>query len=284
MGPWPLARFGAAAELLGRRDAISHPLVAALGAELLRQTRVVLGCDLESIGLTTHLEPGGDAIARGAHAVELASGADARTFVEGRATSPSGVAVTAMVLASGAAYSIEHGIVGAVAQVAGERGASDSVAREASARLGPLAQSVDHVVEHWASSGARSMRIGASTDNPNIVAGILERSRIAEAQQRYFADTFPVWSSATRSMLVRVAFDASGIVDEVGVVFRDVPGEHLVRAWRTFRPRTDVAQRIGAFVGAMGIENADRFELRLQHNQEPVLEASYVPADTAFSR
>ena len=131
---------------------------------------------------------------------------------------------------------------------------------------------------------ATRMRIGASTDNPNIVAGILERSRIAEAQQRYFADTFPVWSSATRSMLVRVAFDASGIVDEVGVVFRDVPGEHLVRAWRTFRPRTDVAQRIGAFVGAMGIENADRFELRLQHNQEPVLEASYVPADTAFSR
>ncbi len=282
MGPWPLARFGAAAELLGRRDAITHPLVAALGPELLRHTEVVLGCDLESIGLTTQLEPGGDAIARSARAVELASGADARTFVADRATSPGAVAITAMVLPSGSAYSIEHRVTGALSQVAAARGVSDTVARNASARLGVLAQSVDHLIEHW--GAARGVRIGATTDNPRIVAGILERSRVDPAQQRYFADTVPVWTSKNRSMLVRVALDASGIVDEVGVVFHDVPGEHLVRVWRTFRPRADLAQRIGAFVGAMGVEAAARFELRLQRSDEPVLEATFVPADTAFSR
>lgn len=284
MGPWPLARFGAAAELLGRRDAISHPLVAALGPELLQQTGVVLGCDLESIGLTTQLEPGGDAIARAAHAIELASGADARTFVADRGASAGSVALSVMSLGSGAVYSIEHSVVGAAAEILAARGVSDTVARKATTRLGLLAESVDHVIEQWASTGSRGIRIGALTDNPRVVAGILERSNVDPAQRRYFADTVPVWTSANRSMLVRVALDASGIVDEVGVVFHDVPGEHLVRVWRTFRPRADMAQRIGAVVGAMGIETAGRFELRVQRADDPVLEATFVPADTAFSR
>lgn len=287
MGPWPLARFGAAAELLGRRDAISHPLVAALGPELLRQTHVVLGCDLESIGLSTQLEPGGDAIARAAHAIELASDADARTFVAHRASSPGAVSLTAIVLPSGATYSIEHRASGTVAQIGTARGVDAAVARAASTRFGVLAESVDHVIEHWAGTGARGIRvtrIGAVTDNVLVVKGILERSGVAPAQRQYFEDTVAVWTLRNRSMLVRLALDASGIVDEVGLVFHDVPGEHLVRAWRTFRPRADMAQRIGAVVGAMGVEAAGQFELRLQRADEPVLEAMFVPADTAFSR
>src|SRR5687767_11707055 len=67
MGPWPLARFGAAAEWIGRRDALTFPLLGALNAELVRKTHVVVGCDLESIGLVTEVDATDpDAIERGA--------------------------------------------------------------------------------------------------------------------------------------------------------------------------------------------------------------------------
>jgi hypothetical protein len=93
-----------------------------------------------------------------------------------------------------------------------------------------------------------------------------------------------VWTKWDPNIIVRVGVTAGGVVDEVGLVFRHIPGEHLVRAWRAFRPRADHAQRIGGFVGAMGVENADRFELRLHSKADPVLEATFAPADAAFSR
>ena len=56
MVPWPLARFGAAAQLLGRPSEQWLPVTAGLGPELLAETRVVIGADLETIGLTTQLD------------------------------------------------------------------------------------------------------------------------------------------------------------------------------------------------------------------------------------
>ena len=51
---WPLVRFGAASVLIGRPIEESLPFTAALGNQLLDDTRVVLGSDLETIGLVIH--------------------------------------------------------------------------------------------------------------------------------------------------------------------------------------------------------------------------------------
>jgi len=284
MGPWPLARFGAAAELIGRREATTLPLLGALNPELLREARVVLGCDLESIGLSTDLDATNPTVVeRGVRGIGMASGADARTFFAARATSPGTIGLTATVSASGIAYSIEHRLGGDLAKVAAARDVSDKTARNAADRLGQLAHTVDHVIEDWSTAGT-DVRFGVVTQDRAAIAEVLSRSSIDRAQQTYFADTVAVWTKWDPNIIVRVAITAKGVVDEVGLVFRNIPGEHLVRVWRTFRLRADHAQRIGAFVGAMGTESADRFELRLQRSAEPVLEATFVPSNNAFSR
>ncbi len=283
MEPWPLARFGAAAQLLGRAPEEWLPLTAGLGPELLVGVQVVLGSDLESIGLVTVLDAGDpDAIERAARAAQQVSGDDARSFVKACIRPPGQVVVTALQGPAGAAYSIEHRTPSDVDATLAAHGLSDLVARATRTRLGPLAPRVDHAIDHWA-AGTRRIRLGADTTDRDVVAALLDRGQVARGQQAYFADTVAVWTKWNPTMTVRIAVDANGILDEVGVGFRNIPGEHLVRVWRTFHSRTDLAQRIGAVVGAMGVETADRLELRMRRTSEPDVEATFVPATTPFA-
>ena len=114
--------------------------------------------------------------------------------------------------------------------------------------------------------------------------GVLERSRIPKAQLEYVASTLPVWTLSQPEITVRVAAADSGVIDQVGVQFRDVAGENMMRAWSTFRTRPDFAERIGAVVGAMGIESAERFEIRCYRSLQPRLEATFVPSTAKFQR
>lgn len=257
MVPWPLARFGAAAQLLGRPSEQWLPVTAGLGPELLAETRVVLGADLETIGLTTQLDAADPAAVQ--RAANLGGGS-----LLANASGP--VGLTIMMSATGSTCSIEQRT-------------STALAQSVSSRLGPLAPHVDHTVTD--STGAR--RVGLHTTDRDAVAALLERSRIARAQQSYFADTVAVWTKWDPTMTVRVAVDASGPLGNVEVSFGSIPGEHLVRVWRTFSSRPDLAQRIGAFVGAMGVETAARLSLHLSASSDPTLDATFVPASTPFA-
>ena len=99
-----------------------------------------------------------------------------------------------------------------------------------------------------------------------------------------FNDTTPVWTANDPRIAVRIATRDSGPLDQVGVMFAEVAGENMMRAWRTFRARPDFDKKLGAFVGAMGHEVADLFELRFYRTGEPQLEATFTPSPLPFGK
>lgn len=281
MVPWPLARFGAAAQLLGRPPADWLAITAGLGPELLVRTRVILGSDLESIGLATGVDASDPAAKeRVANTILPLLDVGGRAELEGILGSASRVGLTVMMRSDGTrTYSIERTTSGVLDAIVA-RGGSADIARAISDRLGPLSTHVDQVIDTWAGA----FRLGVHTEDRGAVSALLERSQIAPAQRSYFADTVAVWTKSNPTMTVRIHCDASGPLDAVDLSFRTIPAEHLVRIWRTFRPRPDLAQRIGAFVGAMGVEIADSLVLQMTSTGDPTLEATFVPADTPFAR
>lgn len=281
---WPLVRFGAASVLLGRPIEESQPFTTALGNQLLDDTRVVLGSDLEEIGLRTYVDPtvDADALARIGAAIGNASGPDAAAWWHRWSDTTTAFDATVLFRSRGVAYSIGYDTTGWT-DVLDSVGLPASVVAQLAARLGPLADSIDRVTYDQI-EGAHRIRFDAITEDATAVSAILARSRISEPQRNYLTSSAPVWTLNAKRIAVRVAAGDHGPIDQVGVVFTDVVGENMMRAWKTFRARPDFDTRLGTFVGTMGTEIADRFELRLYRTGEPHLEATFTPSSAPFKR
>ncbi|MGN6110737.1 MAG: hypothetical protein ACTHU0_36880 [Kofleriaceae bacterium] len=283
MVAWTLVRFGAAAQLMGHPVKASLPFTRSLAPELLAHSRVTLGSDLDTIGLGTRiaLAADPDVVERAATALRLLSGGKAVAWWRHRIVGATQVELAMYARPTSFAFSFQQPVAGLAASVAPPRAPLPEVAAELASRLGRLAERVDRVTDDWSPLGVR-VRAAIPTEDPAEITTLLDRAQIPAAQRNYFTDTAAVWSLWNPQMTARVAFGEDRVIDEVGVTFRDVPGEHLVRAWRTFQPRAEFAQRIGAFVGAMGVEVAERFEIRFQRTGEPQLEAVFAPADRSL--
>jgi hypothetical protein len=281
---WPLVRFGAASVLIGRPIEESLPFTAALGNQLLDNTRVVLGSDLETIGLVTRVDPGSDpdAIARIGTAIGKASGAAAEAWWQRWSDATTAFDATVLFRARGVAYSIAYDTTG-FTDVLDSVELPAAVVAQLGARLGPLADSIERVTYDQI-EGLHRIRFDAVTDDIPAISAVLDRSRIADAQRSYFTNSAPVWTLNSKRIAVRVATGDNGPIDQVGVVFTDVAGENMMRAWKTFRARADFDTRLGTFVGTIGTEIADRFELRFYRTGEPHLEATFTPSSAPFKR
>ena len=281
---WPLVRFGAASVLLGRPIEESHPFTTALGNQLLDDTRVVLGSDLETLGLLTRVDPGSDpdAIARIGAAIGKASGAETEAWWHRWSDTTTAFDATVFLRARRVAYSVAYETSGWT-DVLDSVGLPASVVAQLAARLGPLAESIERVTYDQI-EGMHRVRFDAVTEDPAAVSAVLDRSRISDPQRNYFTNSSPVWTLNAKRIAVRVATTDNGPIDQVGVVFTDVAGENMMRAWKTFRARADFDKRLGTFVGTIGTEIADRFELRFYRTGEPHLEATFTPSSAPFKR
>jgi hypothetical protein len=282
--PWQLARFGAVSELLGRPVRETLGFTTALGPQLAENVRVVLGSDLETIGLQTRVEPQADpgVLVRVREVIGKTSGAEATAWWDRCADAVTPFDISIMFRPKSVNYALSYDTSGWT-DVLESVSLPPSVVADLKRRIGPLDGAIDRVMYDQI-DGAHRIRFDAITQDASIVTSILDRSRIPTAQRNYFHDTTPVWTANDPRIAVRIATRDSGPLDQVGVMFAEVAGENMMRAWKTFRARPDFDKKLGAFFGAMGHEVADLFELRFYRTGEPQLEATFTPSPLPFGR
>lgn len=283
MVPWQIVRYGAASELLGLSVAAQLPLLGTLGESLLDSTRVVLGSDLATLGIETTVDPIAHpfVIPRTVVAIEQISGPEAAEWWRTHADSANRFVAGVIQQPRGVSYTLAYDTTGRQ-DVLVASGLPAAIAAELTTRLGELAEHLERVTFDQ-SQGQQRTRFDVTTTNVDDVMRVLEASRIQPAQMNYLRDTMPVWTLGQPEITVRVAAHDNSLLDQVGIVFRDIPGEQLARVWRTFRPSADGAQRIGAVVGALGTEIAERLEIRCYRTESPRLDATFVPVDSKFT-
>src|SRR5207247_727596 len=76
-------------------------------------------------------------------------------------------------------------------------------------------------------------------------------------------------------LVVRLSASSDGVLPELGVEYRVVAAENVLKIWQAVRQNTQISRRMGAFVGATGVEVASAFEIRWTSAEPPACDAFF---------
>ncbi|MDC0747847.1 hypothetical protein [Polyangium mundeleinium] len=288
------ARFSLAATSLGLDVRPIVPAVVALAPELERCFAVRVASGLASIALVTRGDPA-DGSGLGERLGDLFAAIGAGGDVSPPATSGleehgGPVAITIGLDDEGGSLAIERrsapggfSLATALGMLLGSGSAGLSTGAASSLLdLGAhWKTSADAVSDEMDPRGRRGrMAFVLRADRPlddgaRRVEGVMRALGVTEPQRRWFVKTYGALAAPGRAISARLVASPEGLSREVGVEYRAVPIEDVVKVWTTFDPLPALGTRLGALAGALNVERAAAFEIHFRSTEPPGLSVTF---------
>jgi hypothetical protein len=288
------ARLSLAAASLGLDARPIVPAFLALTPELERCFSIRVASGLASIALVTRGDPAdgsglGDRL--GDLFAALGPGGDFRWPATGKLGDHGGsVAITLELDDEGVSFAIEKrsapggfSLAHALTLLLGGGGAGLSTGAASSLLdLGAFLKTRADAVSDEMGPRGRHGRVAfvVRADPPlgegrGPVEGVMRALGVTEPQRRWFVATFGALAAPGERIAARLVASGEGLAREVGVEYRAVAIEDVVKVWTTFDPLPELGTRLGALAGALNVERAAAFEVRFRSTEPPALSVTF---------